>query len=198
MVSFPIDAPLAWRGWQMKRHNLNIPFNLLLLAVLLLTLLVAMLVPGYGATRRQHLPSQHTGAAYAMYCNVRFGFTVQYPRSCKKDPPPENGDGQIFRAADGFEMVASGRWNASDDTVASLIAIVKTDFDHITYKSIGRNRFVLSGIKGSTIVYEKMFVGKETIYTLKITYPVTRKAKYGKIVAHISSSFKPGEPGKHG
>ena len=42
------------------------------------------------------------GADWRSYVNSRFGVLVEYPAwFTKRDPPPENGDGQVFRTASG-------------------------------------------------------------------------------------------------
>jgi len=157
-------------------------------AMLLLSLLVLLCATGYAAKTKH----TSTRPAYATYCNARFGFTVRYPRSLKMGPPPENDDGREFLAKDGFSMTASGINNAADDTLASEMAEWRRDFTRVTYQATGRNWFVLSGTKAGKIIYVKAYVGKGSINHLYITYPAKLKTKYRKVVATISSSFKPG------
>ncbi len=158
-----------------------------------LLVLLALLCPfAEAAERQQHTQAAHT-TVYANYGNPRFGFWVRYPRSLKLEPPPENGDGRRFFAADGFQMAVWGGNNVEDDTLASAMSTARReDFTRVTYQTAGRNWFVLSGRKGAKIVYEKVYVGKGSSNTLSISYPATLKAKYDKVVTTISSSFKPG------
>jgi hypothetical protein len=126
------------------------------------------------------------------YCNSRFRFCVSYPKGLKMQPPPANDDGRQFQGADGFLMTASGINNVLDGTLKSELADQKTEFDKITYQKAGTDWYALSGFKGSEVLYLKTFVGKGSINHLYISYPVSRKAQYDKIVEGISKSFTPG------
>jgi len=61
------------------------------------------------------------------------------------------------------------------------------------YQAHGPNWFVLSGVKGGTIYYVKVFVTASTASTLAIEYPAERKAAYDGIVARASKSFTSGQ-----
>ncbi len=165
-------------------------FTPLLLAVFLPVLLILLCASGYTAKQ------QHAQPAYATYVNARYGFSVRYPRSLKMEPPPEIGDGRSFDARDGFKMDVWGSnidVDFHNDTLkGNLTQARHEDFTHVTYQATGRNWYVLSGTKGDKIVYEKTYLGKGSLNTLSISYPVKLKAKYNKIVTTISASFKPG------
>jgi hypothetical protein len=126
------------------------------------------------------------------YCNSRFGFCVEYPAHFGMKPAPANDDGRDFYDGDGFRMTASGMNNALEDTLKSEMQAQEQSFDTISYRSTGKNWYVLSGHKGNEIVYLKTFVGKEAINHLHISYPVRMKMEYEGIVTRISKSFSPG------
>lgn len=130
---------------------------------------------------------------YTRYCNERFGFCVEHPTFLAIDRPPANRDGRRFYDPNGFQMVVSGINNVLDDTVESEMKSQAGDFERITYRTRGRNWFVLSGRKGPDIVYRKTYVGQGAINHLSITYSATKGAEYAEVVAGISRSFTPGD-----
>lgn len=125
------------------------------------------------------------------YCNARYGFCVSYPKSFRMDPPPANDDGRIFRDGSGLVMTISGI-NNTGETLATEIHTESEGFDTVTQRFEGKNGFVLSGNKGTKVVYFKEFVGNGCINHLTIEYPARLKAKYGRVVAKVARSFKPG------
>jgi len=130
---------------------------------------------------------------YTIYCNERFGFCVDYYLDFKTETSPENGDGIQLYDDHGLMMIASGINNATGNTLSTEMADQGISFDSIIYRKKGENWFVLSGFKGSNIVYLKTFVGSGSINHLYIQYPVDRKNDYDGIVSHLSHSFKPGD-----
>jgi hypothetical protein len=130
---------------------------------------------------------------YIPYCNERYGFCVEHPSTLMMDPPPANGDGRRFYDPNGFSMVVSGINNVLDDTVETEMKSQAKDVERITYRTKGRKWFVLSGHKGSDVVYLKTYVGGGAINHLSIKYPVKKGAEYAEIAARISRSFKPGD-----
>ncbi len=137
-----------------------------------------------------------TGAEeFARYCNGRFGFCIDYPTRLVPEPEPDNGDGKRFYDSEGFLMIASGINNANDDTLLGEMRSQARDFDKITYRAKGKDWFVLSGTKGTHILYRKAYVGPDAINHLFIEYPADLKKKYGPVVTKVSRSFQPGELG---
>lgn len=129
---------------------------------------------------------------YVEYCNERYGFCVNYPSNFKKERPPDNGDGQRFNDGKGFLMIVSGINNGLDDNLKTEMASQSKDFDKITYQTYKNNWFVLSGYKGSNILYLKTYVGRSSINHLYIQFPSSQKNEYDNIVTKISKSFKSG------
>lgn len=130
---------------------------------------------------------------YTRCCNERYGFCVEHPSALAVDRPPANRDGRRWHDPHGFQMVVSGINNVLDDTVESEMKSQARDIEPIAYRTKGRNWFVLSGRKGSDIVYLKTYVGRGAINQLSITYPATRGAGYAEVAARISRSFTPGD-----
>ncbi len=60
---------------------------------------------------------------YDYYFNHRFGFSVEIPSGLTTEPPPTNGDGQVYRAVDGsFRLAVSAIDGATSDTLATFMA----------------------------------------------------------------------------
>ena len=95
----------------------------------------------------------------ARFCNSRFGFCVDYPKNLVIEPAPTNNDGRRFYDPDGFLMIASGINNALDETLQSEMLSQQGEFDKVIYRKVGKNWYVLSGLKGSEILYLKTYVG---------------------------------------
>jgi len=130
---------------------------------------------------------------FSRYCNGRFGFCVDYPTGLVLEPEPDNGDGRRFHDSAGFLMMASAMTNASDDTLEREMNSQAGGFDRITYQAKGKDWFVLSGSKGSHILYRKTYIGPGAVNRLYFEYPATLNKKYNPIVTKISRSFEPGD-----
>ena len=127
------------------------------------------------------------------YCNARFGFCFSYPAHFEMDPPPENDDGRILRDGDGCVVTAWGGYNVLEETLAEAMASRSADFDTVAYKAKGKNWFVLSGYRGSDIVYLKLWVGPDAVNGLEMAYPSALKKEYDAVVTKIVRSFRPGD-----
>ena len=101
-----------------------------------------------------------------------------------------NGDGEGFYDQMGFMMSVFGR--NDDSTFDQKMSAEAKDFDDVTYRAVGRNWFVLSGHKGTKILYRKLFVGSQSTNALYIEYPVATKNHYDRVVQDVSRSFRPG------
>jgi hypothetical protein len=127
------------------------------------------------------------------YTNARYGFSVKYPGAFKRDPPVENGDGMGCTSGDGFHMLVYGSNNVFGSDLDTLMTEQAEGFTKVSYQKQGKNWFVLSGTKGATIFYVKVYVGKGATNTLEIEYPAALKKKYDPVVTAVVGSFKAGE-----
>lgn len=130
---------------------------------------------------------------YVSYCNDRYGFCVDYPSHFKMQSPPANNDGRRFYDGLGFTMTVSGINNVLDATLQSEMDSQSKDFDNLTYRVKGKNWYILSGYKDSSILYVKTYIGEGAINHLYLRYPEQQKAKYSRMVEKISGSLKPGD-----
>ena len=130
-----------------------------------------------------------SAADWNRYCNPRFGQCADIPAGFRADPPPANGDGLVFRDAYGASITISAGYNVMDDPMGWQRNFWLETIGSPAYQAHGPNWFVLSGVKGATIYYVKVFITPSTASTLAIEYPADRKAAYDGIVARTSKSF---------
>jgi hypothetical protein len=142
---------------------------------------------------------------YQRYCNERFAFCLDYPRTLKKQFS-QNGDGLTLNIsgkpranqANDFEVVVYGVPHGNSEvtphTVKDTMYSAKQDIDDLTYQKKRANWFAVSGYvdSGETIVYEKTYVGRQNANTLSFRYPKKDKKLYDKVVNHMVASFKHG------
>lgn len=136
---------------------------------------------------------------YDQYCNVRFGYCVDYPNFLNPQPESANGDGRIFINEKGEEVLrVFGRFNldAEGETI-SLERQYNTDIkdnlkkkNNITYKNLGKTFFVISGYRNGKIFYQKTILKNDAFAFAFLQYPTNDKEIYDKISTEIFKSFK--------
>lgn len=174
--------------------------------------LLGLFSPFFVQPAMSSLVSQSTSAGanrnnYKTYSNSRFGFSISYPANILlMQPPPENGDGRSFVSRDGrAKMLVYGSNNAYpvfDDgrmgyTLKELYDLqVKGEGSRakkrvVSYKTLGSNWFVVSGVEDGKVFYTKTFVrnGQEVI-TFYIEYPQGQKKVYDSMTDVMVKSFK--------
>jgi hypothetical protein len=118
------------------------------------------------------------------------------PAGWRSDPPPENGDGLIFKAPDGrARLTVSGSvhiWN----TVAEGMALYDSPRENetVTYRHREARAITLSGTKGDLIFYEKhMLSCHDQIWnSIFLEFPAAQKKDFDAIVTHVARSLRPG------
>lgn len=142
----------------------------------------------------------NVGAAnerWATYANPRFGTTADYPAGLFTvlDPPPENGDGQGFRTADGrAKLSIYGAWNVQRDTPQTYVTnYVDMTGASVTYKRVTDRFYVISGKREGNIFYDRCNFSTDPegiINCFSINYPEHEKAAWERIVSRLSSSLR--------
>jgi hypothetical protein len=79
------------------------------------------------------------------YCNARFDQCADIPPNFRSDPPPENGDGLIFRDGRGMVIIVSAMFNALNVSLIEELQERKNEYPEHSYKASGNNWLVLSG-----------------------------------------------------
>ena len=140
--------------------------------------------------------------SWQRYVNPRYGFSIEYPPQFRAEPPPANGDGRNFAAADGAHFSVSGELNNPGDkerTIPEFEAYLRSvsggsDYAHVTYRFANAESLVLSGFRGDQVFYEKYILSQhgQVINAFVVIYPTRAKALYDPIVARMSKSFHAG------
>ncbi len=124
---------------------------------------------------------------WTTYCNERFGFCVQRPAFLTPQPPPENGDGQEFRRG-GARFIAFGSLQVL--SLQETYGLAQKGL-RVTYKQLRPDFFVVSGYKGSIVVYQHTRVMGDAYVTLYFEYPASQKATYDALIKPTLDSLKP-------
>lgn len=140
------------------------------------------------------------------YTNDRFGFSIKYPAQMVADPPPQNGDGQSWRSADGqAEFATWGSPIIKLDTVLDEQIFMATQDRQVTLRRLKNGPkdpvkfFVVSGYQADgRIFYRKTILVKadpkkadsyDHIKSFEIVYPQNQRNPYDKIVTEIGRAF---------
>jgi hypothetical protein len=136
------------------------------------------------------------------YQNDRYGTTIDYPAVFKMQPPPDADDGRNFKTGDGADFTVSASYFAAtyfapDLTVAKYHNYIIKNLDRgstIIYERRGKDWFVISGVKGDGIFYEKHLLshGAQMNEDFVMCYPAALKETYDPIVARMAKSLRPG------
>lgn len=140
---------------------------------------------------------KRTDDGWSRYRNERFGFAVDVPSAFTPvDPPSDNGDGRIFRSADGAELRVFGSYGATtvaqDFTAYKALVLnqLRQGGVNVTYRAQGNDWFAASGTKGGDIVYMKMVDGCGATHEAWLTYPVALRASYDPLVSRVARSLR--------
>ena len=128
-------------------------------------------------------------AEWRTYTAPRFGAIADVPRDWAIDPPPANDDGRVFRSPDRQAHIAIGGSYITDDATSALQDAVSGV--GVTYRRIGPDWAVASGVEGSRIFYRRSVIAchDRIINTVEITYPQSQKQAYDLLVEHVSKSL---------
>jgi hypothetical protein len=153
-----------------------------------------------GGTLIQHSTSSfvpfNQGVTYRTYQNARYNFSIAYPSTLKPEGESDNGDGQTFRSRDDSVLMrAWGSQNISNESLRAAYQSAISDIESIdggnaTYKFLGRNFFVVSGLRGGKVIYQKTLMRGDVFKTFLIEYPVAMQSTYDPITARVARSFK--------
>ncbi|BCM91114.1 hypothetical protein IAD21_02978 [Abditibacteriota bacterium] len=133
--------------------------------------------------------------SYSTYHNARFGYSVLYPANLVSPrPESQNGDGRIFKSSDGHgTLTVWGENNIFDRTLKAQMNTAKSDWakdkGHITYWKMGSGFYVLSGLTGGEIFYEKTIPIRGGFATMLWQYPKSQKAKFDAAVTRTTREF---------
>ena len=115
---------------------------------------------------------------WSTYHNDRYGTTIDYPNIFKAQPPPDADDGRAFKTADGADFSVSASYNALDFNLATFRDFIIKNLDPgavVTYQAHGDDWFVVSGMNGANIFYERHLLSHhgEMTENFVMSYPAS-------------------------
>lgn len=144
---------------------------------------------------------------WATWIGSKYGTTINYPQSrFTLLPEPDAHDGRTFVSRDGARIAAFAYFN-DGKSIASIDASLQDspEYGHVIFRRRGAKSTVTSGsrvIDGQEqVFYEKYYLepGGEVVHAVVITYPVTTKGVYGRLISRIvgpleTSKYEPLQP----
>lgn len=173
--------------------------SVLALAVGLALGLDAAVAP-HNAVARDSQPTRPANFTdWATITNTRFGFQIAYPSAILLPvESPEGNDGRVLRSADGkARMIVATFDNAENLSLTAYRSFLLSDIYHGTeldYQPLKPRWFVLSGVKGDQIFYERVTFscGGRLINSWALTYPAAQRALYDRVVERIAKTYSVG------
>jgi hypothetical protein len=151
-------------------------------------------ITGFGA----HFSAGAQAGGWEWYRSERFGYSLLFPADLLS-PREESLDGQglEFVSDDGSIklkiLVIDNEDKVTPEEYRAAIIREFPQYGEIGYGPMGQSWFVLSGVRGSSIYYQKiMFAcGGRVINAFALTYPEERKRAFDAIVTTIEKNFHP-------
>lgn len=137
------------------------------------------------------------GAAWESYRSPRFGYSLLFPADLLR-LVSESSDGQNleFASANGQTklrvLTVINQDNVSPSEYRAQVIGGLRDYRAVKYGPMGGSWFVLSGVRGSNIFYQKVVFtcGGRIINAFAMTYPGAEKRGFDPIVTAIEKNFR--------
>jgi hypothetical protein len=133
--------------------------------------------------------------APAVYANVRYAYTIEYPRNLLvPGEEADDGDGVVFSAKSGTARVTVwGRFNANGDTPARILHNEAQPYcpDPATRYAVSKRTLVAFSCASAhhQIVYEKVLIHGDTLVAVQFIYPAAEKATWSPVVREMAGSL---------
>lgn len=138
--------------------------------------------PNYGATHH-----------WQTYLNDRYGTRVDYPDDLFQPlPPPVNNDGRRFQASDGRAgFYVFSEYNVLEQSLRALYDKDRArDGEKVTYATINKDWFVISGTRDADSFYRKTILEPDgLIRVFEVFYRRELQHALGGVVTRMSGSF---------
>ena len=136
--------------------------------------------------------------AWETYRSERFGYSLLAPASVfeQRSETPD-GRGVEFRSNDGLvKLKVLAANNADNISLSDYRAAVLRELSggsRLSYGPMGQSWFVLSGVRGDSIYYQKVLFacGGHVINAFALTYPEQRRRDFDGIITTIEKNFDP-------
>ncbi len=146
---------------------------------------------------RAHAAFDESGT-WETYRSARFGYSLLFPASVldRRSETPD-GRGVELSSADGLvKLKALAADNADNVSLGDYRAAILRELSggsRISYGPMGQSWFVLSGVRGDSIYYQKVLFacGGRVINAFALTYPEQQRREFDAIVTTIEKNFHP-------
>lgn len=136
-------------------------------------------------------------AEWSRYDNPRFGYALAIPPGYAADgPPPANGDGRVFRSADGTQRMRVYGGNLIDEGFEAAVgramdAATAAGWD-LSYKRVTPRWASYSGRRGSLILYARAIAlcGGTQFASFEIEYPGADLEPMNSVIDRLVPSLK--------
>ena len=161
-------------------------------------LVLAAALAGSGTAWRSSAEPSIREHQWATYHDARFGTTADYPADLftVRAWPPTNGDGQIFRTADGQRAAHDLRHAQFRRGLAEFLRREVFQQAGSDLQAHQVAVFVVSGVRDGEIFYTRCnfpIIINSIIDCFELRYPAKDKAKWDAIVTRISNSLRAGK-----
>ncbi|MBI4804898.1 MAG: hypothetical protein HY795_06655 [Desulfovibrio sp.] len=129
---------------------------------------------------------------YGCYANSKYGYTVAWPKKLlTAQEEADDGGGKMFTSRDDKASMAC--WAYFNNVVPPLQKgfqeALKEPGLQVTYKHMGPDFFVVSGIRDGNIFYRKTVKGKEAQASFELTYHPSLKEAFDPVVGDVAKSL---------
>lgn len=130
---------------------------------------------------------------WVTYKNARYGFQFAHPSGLVASAEPTDGGGREFYTADGdFSVAAFGFFLVDNDSLEQRFKAELAELGFtVTYQRKTASWYVISGVKGGTEYYHKIFVSGKNGMSIEITYPHAKNQQFDPWVERITKSLTP-------
>lgn len=149
-----------------------------------------------GSVSPNKAPAELHEPEYAVYRNSRYGFSIDIPRHFIADPPPTNGDGQMYHSPGGDAVIRVYGSNVFQPTTTrrEYDQMISDKGSKLGYHTSGQDWFVVTWQEpDGTVFYHKSHVGPGSINSFSFSYPQGQKQYYEKLIQRMEGSFRRGD-----
>lgn len=171
-----------------------------------IVLAVAILVVGCGGnTNKDNVKDESTEqaadsnkVAAGSYTNEQLGYSITYPKDILiLDETTVNGEEQLFKPTSGkaeLRIYVDKRVDKSGAPLSFNTAYEEDIADkkgrQIAHSSLSPNYYVISGLDGDMLYYQKTIFTKGTLVTAVLKYTKEERDTYNAMLSPLFSSFK--------
>lgn len=136
--------------------------------------------------------------AAGTFTNEKLGYSISYPKEILLlQDASANGDEQIFKAASGkaeLRIYSDKRADKSGTALSFNKAYEEDIADkkgrQIAHSALSPNYYVISGLDGDMLYYQKTIFTQGALVTAVLKYPKEEKDTYNAMISPIFNSFK--------